>query len=58
MIKIEKVFEEQDIVEKLLIRANIRRAIQRSEPDRIADLCEEAAKVIQDLRNQIKDYNA
>ena len=58
MVKVDKPFEEQDIVEKLLTRAEIRRAILRSEPDRIADLCEEAAKVIQDLRNQIKDYNA
>ena len=56
MIKVEKAFEDQDIVEKLLVRAEIRRAI-RKENDRIADLCEEAAKEILLLR-QIVQANA
>lgn len=46
-------FEEQDIVDKLLIRAAIRRKIGRKadgKPDRIAQTCEEAADVIIKLR--------
>ncbi len=53
MIKVEKAFEEQDIVEKLLVRADIRRAL-RKENDRIADLCEEAAKEIILLRQIVQ----
>ena len=49
MIEVSTPFEEQDITEKLLVRAEIRRAI-RKENDRIADLCEEAAIEIQALR--------
>jgi hypothetical protein len=52
----EKPFEEQDIVEKLLIRAAIRRKIGRSKdgkPDRIASTCEEAAAEIIRLREYI-----
>ena len=57
MIKIEKAFEDQDIVEKLLIRADIRRAI-RKENDRIAELCEEAANEIQYLRAEKLELQA
>lgn len=42
-------FEHQTIVEKLETRAEIRRKIGRTKdgkPDRIADTCEEAARVI------------
>ena len=45
-----KPFEEQTIVEKLRIRAEIRRKIKRrpdGTADRIADLCEEAANYIE-----------
>lgn len=47
-----KPFEDQTIVEKLRIRAEIRRKIKRrpdGTADRIADLCEEAAAVIEDV---------
>jgi alanine-alpha-ketoisovalerate/valine-pyruvate aminotransferase len=47
-----KLFEDQTIVEKLRIRAEIRRKIKRrpdGTADRISDLCEEAAIVIEDL---------
>lgn len=47
---------EQDIVEKLLNRAQIRRSIPRAQPgspDRISDLCEEAAAEIQSLREKL-----
>lgn len=49
----DKPFEEQDIVDKLLIRAAIRRKIGRKadgKEDRIALTCEEAAKEILELR--------
>jgi hypothetical protein len=52
-----KPFEEQDIVEKLTLRAEIRRKIKRSpdgKPDRIADTCEEAAAEITRLRTKVK----
>ena len=42
-------FDQQDIIEKLETRAEIRRKIGRTKdgkPDRIADTCEEAARVI------------
>jgi hypothetical protein len=47
---------EQDIVERLRIRAEIRRqipgrkSVQEGQPDRIADLLEEAALEIDSLR--------
>ena len=56
---------EQDIVERLRIRAEIRRqipgrkSVQEGLPDRIADLLEEAANYITDLRielKQLEDY--
>ena len=50
-----KPFEEQDIVEKLRNRAEIRRKIGRKadgKPDRIADTCEQAADEITYLRNR------
>ena len=49
MIKVDKPFEEQNLVEKLLVRAEIRRSI-RKENDKIADLLEEAAQEIERLR--------
>lgn len=51
-----KPFEEQDIVEKLRIRAEIRRKIGRGsgERDRIADLCDDAANEIDRLRAEIQ----
>lgn len=51
---------EQDIVERLRIRAEIRRqipsrkSVQEGQPDRIADLLEEAANYIADLRIELK----
>ena len=53
-----KPFEEQDILEKLKLRAEIRRKIGRKadgKPDRIADTCEEAAGTIERLRQMIID---
>jgi len=52
--------EEQDIVERLRIRANIRRqiqtrkSVQEGKPDRISDLLEEAAREIESLRAEIE----
>jgi hypothetical protein len=48
---------EQDLVERLRKRAEIRRqiptrkSVQENQPDRIADLLDEAAREIQMLRN-------
>ena len=53
--------EEQDIVEKLRIRAEIRRqipsrkSVQEGKPDRIADLLEQAANEIERLRSDRDD---
>lgn len=50
---------KQDIVENLRTRASIRRNIPRAKPgerDRIADLCEEAADEIEELRARIREY--
>mgnify|MGYP003506449208 CR=1 FL=1 len=50
--------DEDDIVYRLLKRAEIRRqipnrkSVQNNEPDRIADLLEEAANTITELRNK------
>ena len=54
----DKPFEEQDILEKLKTRADIRRKIGRTKdgkPDRIADTCDEAAGTIERLRQTIID---
>lgn len=51
---------DQDIVYRLRIRASIRRqipgrkSVQENKPDRIADLLDEAAEEIQDLRNLVQ----
>lgn len=51
---------DQDIVDRLRIRASIRRqipgrkSVQENKPDRIADLLDEAAQEIQDLRNLVQ----
>ena len=51
---------DQDIVDRLRIRASIRRqipgrkSVQENKPDRIADLLDEAAEEIQDLRNLVQ----
>ena len=50
----------QDLVERLLKRAEIRRqipsrkSVQEGKPDRIADLLEEAAARITDLETQLQ----
>ena len=56
MIKVDKPFELQDIVEKLRIRAHLRRRIRGSDRDNIADLCESAADEIEDLRDSLSNY--
>ena len=51
-------YEEQDILEKLMTRAQIRRqimtrrSVQEGKPDRIAQLCEDAANEILILREE------
>ena len=51
-----------DLVSRLLKRAEIRRqittrkSVQNNEPDRIADLLEEAANEIESLREEVKKY--
>ena len=57
-----KPIEEQTLVERLLIRASIRRnnterkSVQEGKPDRIADLLEEAAEEIERLESTIEMY--
>jgi hypothetical protein len=53
-----KPFEEQDIVEKLRFRAEIRRKIGRKadgKEDRIAQICDAAADEIERLREALYD---
>ena len=56
--------EEQDIAERLRIRAEIRRqipsrkSVQEGKADRIADLLEEAATEIECLRETVKKFQA
>ena len=56
MNEIKVTLDEQDIVYRLLKRAEIRRqiptrrSVQEGRPDRLADLLEEAANEIQKLR--------
>ena len=51
---------EDDLVERLRIRAHIRRniphrkSVQEGKPDRIADLLDEAANEIERLREQLQ----
>jgi hypothetical protein len=58
-----KPFEEQDITEKLRIRANIRRnakgrkSVEEGKPDRLAVLLDEAADKIDALRGEIDRLN-
>lgn len=53
--------DENDIVYRLKKRAEIRRqistrkSVQEGKPDRIADLLEEAAKVIEHYRTLVKE---
>lgn len=66
MKEINKSLEEQTLVERLRLRASIRRnnterkSVQEGKPDRIADLLEESADeierlylVIEDLKDEI-----
>jgi hypothetical protein len=46
----------ETLVERLRKRAEIRRKIPRGEPDRIADLLEEAANKIDNLESVLDDY--
>jgi hypothetical protein len=53
-----KPFEQQDILEKLKIRAEIRRRIGKTsdgKPDRIADTCEGAYEEIVRLRERVAE---
>lgn len=55
---------EQDLVYRLRKRAEIRRqipdrkSVQEGRPDRIADLLEEAAREIEQLREQVSPIRA
>lgn len=59
-----KPIEEQTLVERLRIRASIRRSnterksVQEGKPDRIADLLEEAANEIERLESTIEMYRS
>ncbi len=59
-----KPIEEQTLVERLRIRASIRRnnterkSVQEGKPDRIADLLEEAAEEIERLESTIEMYRS
>lgn len=54
---------QEDLVYRLLKRAEIRRqittrkSVQEGQPDRIADLLEEAAKEIKSLRLQVDNFD-
>lgn len=53
-----------DLIERLRKRAEIRRqissrkSVQEGRPDRIADLCEEAADVIEELKRDVTNCKA
>ena len=47
---------DKTLIERLLKRAEIRRNIPRSEPDRISDILEEAAERIKELEENITFY--
>lgn len=57
-------FDENDLVYRLLKRAEIRRqivtrkSVQEGQPDRISDLLEEAAEEIKSLRDAVKTNNS
>ena len=59
-----KPIEEQTLVERLRIRASIRRnnterkSVKEGKPDRIADLLEEAAEEIERLESTIEMYRS
>jgi len=59
VIDVDNDKQADDIVDRLKTRAEIRRSIstrksvQEGQPDRIADIHEEAAAVIEQLRTQI-----
>ena len=59
-----KPIEEQTLVERLRIRASIRRnnterkSVQEGKPDRIADLLEESADEIERLNTTIEMYRS
>ena len=60
----DKPIEEQTLVERLRIRASIRRnnkerkSVQEGKPDRIADLLEESADEIERLNTTIEMYRS
>ena len=59
-----KPIEEQTLVERLRIRASIRRnnterkSVKEGKPDRISDLLEEAANEIERLNTTIEMYRS
>ena len=62
--EINKPIEEQTLVERLRIRASIRRnnterkSVKEGKPDRISDLLEEAANEIERLNTTIEMYRS
>lgn len=64
MKEISKPIEEQTLVERLRIRASIRRnnterkSVKEGKPDRIADLLEESADEIERLNTTIEMYRS
>lgn len=50
--------EDEELVKAMLERARIRRSIPRSEPDRIADQLEQAAKRIEELTRERDEFEA
>lgn len=57
IIPAEAMIEDNSLTARLRRRAEIRRSIPRGEPDRIADLLEEAADEIDHLQCEIWDYS-
>ncbi len=64
MKEINKPVEEQTLVERLRIRASIRRnnterkSVKEGKPDRISDLLEESADEIERLNTTIEMYRS
>ena len=64
VVNANKPIEEQTLVERLRIRASIRRnnterkSVQEGKPDRIADLLEESADEIERLNTTIEMYRS
>ena len=51
-MKTPKQVANDNLIDRLRKRAEIRRSIPRGEPDRISDLLEEAAKALEEMKEK------